>query len=63
MLSDVYKNKLAANVEKMVEMRQAYPTRYKDVFGYKQMAEENKHLERQINHYKNLLNGINASKI
>lgn len=61
MLSDVWKKKLAENVEKMIVMRQTYPDKYKHVFGYKEMAEENKHLEAQINRYKNLLGNGNSS--
>lgn len=63
MLSDVWKKKLAENVEKMIAMRQAYPTKYQHVLGYKEMAEENKHLNEQINRYKNLLgNGASTFK-
>lgn len=62
MLSDVWKKKLAENVEKMIAIRQAYPTKYKHVLGYKEMDEENKHLNEQINRYKALINGSNNTK-
>lgn len=57
MLSDVYKDKLAANLEKMTEIRVKYPTKFRHVLGYKEMEEENRFYVEQINKYKALING------
>lgn len=59
MLSDIYKQKLAENIEKMVEIKQKYPKTHKKDSDWIRMSEENKHYERQINNYKALINGIN----
>lgn len=63
MLSDVYRQKMAENLEKMIEIKRAMPKTHKKDHEYKRMAEENRHYETQINRYKNLLgNGTSTSK-
>ncbi len=62
MLSDVYRQKMAENLEKMIEIKRAMPKTHKKDHEYKRMAEENRHYETQINRYKALINGVNNTK-
>lgn len=64
MLSDVWKQKMAENLEKMIDIKRAMPRTHKNDHEYKRMAQENRHYEAQINKYKNLLgnNGTSSSK-
>lgn len=54
MLDAPYKDKLAENVRRMVEIRLANPIQYKTDHEWLKLSKENKHLEAQINTYAKL---------
>lgn len=55
MLDAPYKDKLAQNVRRMVEIRLANPTSYKTDHEWMELNKENKHLEGQINSFSNMM--------
>jgi len=55
MLDAPYKDKLAKNINRMVEIRLANPNTYKTDHEWQELMAENKHLEAQINSYRNMM--------
>jgi hypothetical protein len=62
MLSDVWKDKMAANQLRIIEIMKALPQTFKRDHEYIKLKAENAHYEAQIRRYNAMLNGNNNTK-